>query len=248
MPEGFTGLVPGHLDLVPAGQGACGGQNARLPRVIAGRLSLALEFHELAQDQEELAVQVFQTDGHVGGAIDFLLKQAEVRGTQRFVRLAQHPAQHTRRRPADLLEHASQVEFGQPEGERVGGGRFEMMGLVHDQVIVGGQHVAAGGDVGQQQGVVDDQHVRRYGGLARLVERAGSAGGLDTGFAAAGIIFSRHARPHLALGRAGQVDLVAVARLVLEQPDQHLGQHAHFVARWSGNAGAYIAGGAGTGS
>ena len=88
---------------------------------------------------------------------------------------------------------------------------FQVVGLVDDQVVVFRQDPAAGGHIGQQQGVVDDQEVGALGGLAGPVEGAGAAGALDADLGLAAFVLGGDAHPDIALGRAVQVDLAAVA-------------------------------------
>ena len=119
--------------------------------------------------------------------------------------------------------------MGQAEAEGAGGGRFQVVALVHDQVFVIGQNFAASGYVGQQQGVVDDQQVRGLSRLPGAEEGAGAAGTLQAGLGRAGVVLGGDVQPDIPLGWAGQVDLGAVAAAVLQRPNQHLGQDAHFV-------------------
>ena len=121
--------------------------------------------------------------------------------------------------------------MGDFEAESRGSGCFEVVGFVDDEVIKLGQHAVAGGDIGQQEGMVDDEQVGALGGLASTVEGAGSAGAAhaDLGFAA--FIFCRDAHPNFAFDGTVEVDLVAVSRVGLGQPDQHFGQHAHLFDR-----------------
>ena len=113
--------------------------------------------------------------------------------------------------PPSLAQQARQVDLGDAEAERVGGGGFQVMGLVDDQVIVFGQHAVAGGDIRKQQGVVDDQQVGALRGLAGAVKGAGAAGALHAHFRLAAFIFGGDAHPDVAFGRTVQVDLIAVA-------------------------------------
>jgi hypothetical protein len=106
-----------------------------------------------------------------------------------------------------------------------------VVGLVHDQVIVLGQHVAAGRHVREQQSVIDDQQMGGLGGQLGTIEGAASTGALQAGLIGTALVLSRQAQPDFALGRAGQVDLVAVAALFLPQPDQDFCQHAQFIHR-----------------
>ncbi len=47
-----------------------------------------------------------------------------------------------------------------------------MVGLVHNQILESGQHQVAGGDIRQQQRMIDDDDVRLLGSLAGYVQRA----------------------------------------------------------------------------
>ena len=143
--------------------------------------------------------------------------------------LAQQAAEDAGGGAAHLAQQARQVGLGDAEAERVGRGGFEVMGFVDDQVVVFGQHAAAGGHIREQQGMVDDQQVGALGGLAGAVEGAGAAGALHAHFGLAAFVFGGDADPDVALRRAVEVDLIAVAAVAELQPDQHLGQHAHLV-------------------
>ncbi len=63
-----------------------------------------------------------------------------------------------------------------------------MMALVDDQVLIIRDHPISCGDIRQQQGMIDNHHVRALGIFARPVVRARATRVLVTGFHAAILI------------------------------------------------------------
>jgi len=100
------------------------------------------------------------------------------------------------------------------------------MRLVHDQVVVFRQHAVADLHVGQQQRVVDNEHMRRLRLMPRLVERARAAHLLAATLQRAALILGAQPRPDGRFLVAAQRDFTAVARFGVQQPDEHLGQQA----------------------
>ncbi len=173
--HGLVGLAPHHLDLFPGGKGANRRDDPELPGVIGWRLALPLSGGELAQHHVELLDELLETKGLVGGTLDLLLEEGKVRGTQRIVYFSEEPAQDSRRRASDLAGHALHVKLGQAETEGIGGGGLHVMGFVYDHIAVFGQDLAAGGNIREQECVVDDQHMGGLGGLPGTVERTDAA-------------------------------------------------------------------------
>ncbi len=110
-------------------------------------------------------------------------------GRQHFLRGAQQPAQGAAAAAAQYSHHALDLAVGDVEAEGIGGGVFQVMGLVNDQVIVVGQHPVAGSHIGQEQGMIHHQDVSRLGCHAHSQERAGAAGVFHAGVGGAALVF-----------------------------------------------------------
>jgi len=130
---------------------------------------------------------------------------------------------------AKVAYHAVDVLGAQTVCHCVGGGGFEVVSLVDDKVVIGGQNAVFGGGICQQEGVIDHQNVGTLGSHARFIEGAASAGAFDAVFEFTALVFSRKPAPDQTLGHAVQVQLTAVAALAGLQPDQHLAHHAQFI-------------------
>ncbi len=164
------------------------------------------------------------------GALRQLLRQA---GEQ----ARQQPAGHLAR-VAQPVQGAGVGETGHGGGEIAGGHVFEMVRLVEDDALEGGQHggsrivvgLHAHRQVGEQQGVVDHQHLGAGGTAAGAVEEALSVVG--AAHAGALVDFAAHLVPDLVAGDEGEILPGTVDRrfrplgdgrefaalLVLEQP------------------------------
>ena len=134
-----------------------------------------------------------------------------------------------RRGSAQIGEAAAQRRGVEAEAQAAGGGFFEVMRFVDDQIAIIGQDAAFHRRVGDQQGVVDDQHAGGFGGFARLVERARARHDRSAAVERAAFVFGAQALPGLVFLRAAQRNLAPVAGLAFQQPDQNFRQRAQFV-------------------
>ena len=121
---------------------------------------------------EELFAQGFHPESQVSDVLDKEIQRSIVVGRQDRLGGAQRPAQQTGGGTAQLPQGALDVHLGHVKAECIGGGVFQVVRFVNDQVVVFGQDTVAGGDICQQQGMVDHQNVRALRSLARLVEGA----------------------------------------------------------------------------
>ncbi len=102
---------------------------------------------EMVDREEELAHQVFDLEGQIGGAADMLVQGGVFAGSQYFLGGGEQPAEHAGARPTQLAQQAVDVALGYPKAESIGGGVLQVMGLVDDQVFIFGQDAVAGGHV-----------------------------------------------------------------------------------------------------
>ena len=151
----LAGGIPGHFHVAPGRQGAGGGLNAHLLAVIADRLAFAQGLEKPVDRLEELGQVVLEAKTEVGEALHGLVQGGEIGWAQQVAREGEQPAERTGARSAHFAQQALQVALADAEAERGGGGGFQVVAFVDDQVIIFWQHAAARDHVGEQQGVVD---------------------------------------------------------------------------------------------
>ena len=222
-------LLPCHFNVGPDRQGAGSIGDAFLLAVTAHRAAVAFLDHKLVDGVEKFLGTVFQAEEQIGGAVRGVVEPGIFRRFQGVFEQHEQVANDTARRPAQLAQKAQHVGLRDLEAQGAGGGGLHVMAFIDDQIIVFRQHAAAGSDIRQQQGVIDDDQMRALGRLARAIERAAAGDAHLAAFGLAAFILRGEAQPDIALGRAIEVDFAPVAAAAALRPDQDLGQHAHFI-------------------
>ena len=147
---------------------------------------------------DEFIEIILHPEEQVGELVSAHVEAAKSAGSRacetRFSRRADKTAVDCRQSRAG---GADEIHLREAEGEGAGGGGFKVMGFIHDEVLVFGQHAVAGDDIRQQEGMVDDEDVGGLGGHAHLVEGAGAAGAAHADFGFAAFILGGKARPNL---------------------------------------------------
>ena len=144
----------------------------------------------------------FHRGGNVGDHLDELFQPLEVALRRAGTGALQQAAEQATARAAQVGQTAAQAGFVHSEAQAVCGGFFEVVRLVDDDVVVVRHHPIVGYGVGDEQRVVDDDDVGRFGCLARLEERA-RAGHLGAApVQATPFVLGAQALPGGVLGRA----------------------------------------------
>ena len=219
-------VLPGDLDQLPGGLHAGGRQDAHLLTVRADRLTIALLDQEAVDGVEEIAYMFLEAESQVGGALYQIVESCMIRWRKHTLGRLQRPTQRAALRSAELPQQTFDLVLGYSKAERIGGGIFQVMGFVHDQVVVFRQHAVACGDIRQQQGMVDNDEMGALSSLPGAVEGAGAAHALHTGLGGTAFVFRRDAVEDFAFSGPVQVELTAVSGGRLQQPDQHFAEHA----------------------
>ena len=125
--------------------------------------------------------------------------------------------------------------------ELLGCRAFQVVGLVNDQAVVFGQDLAAGGNVGKQERVIDDQQVGRtclavrfQVEVAETAAKKAAAGGRTcegAPFQAAFVCMGGDVRHQGLLSPVVDGKLAQVTGLGVRQPDQQFGQKAQLQGR-----------------
>ena len=187
----------------------------RIAGTILKRNEYSLEFSPrmLFDELRELIEQIIRPAHHVvhdlGGLLDERLD-----GAGQFIRHGvAHAAEQVGQQPdgapplahfADLGQHPLHGVAIHRETELLRRRVFQVMRLVHDEVLIFRQRAIVHGNVGQQQRVIDDDDVRRFGGLARAIKETLAALKRRAAFRRAGLVIGAQPRPDRALDGVGQ--------------------------------------------
>ncbi|MPN44989.1 hypothetical protein SDC9_192556 [bioreactor metagenome] len=88
-----------------------------------------------------------------------LVERSKIRRGHTVADQRQQMAKQTVGDAADLAQQADEVGLIDTKAQGTGRSGFNVVAFIHDQVLIIGQHPAAGDHVGQEQGMVDDQNV-----------------------------------------------------------------------------------------
>ena len=175
-------------------------------------------------------------------AIEHLLRrlpQLQGRRRQHRARLAgqmmrqalQLPQQAGKTRPRlqQLLESVAQTVPIHRKVQRIGRRPLQVMRLVHDQILVVGQHPVFSSDIGQQQGMIDDKQMHGLRSFPRPVEEA-ALSSVERAIPGIAVLRRRRElRPDGPFPRRRQKELVGIAIERVGQPEQDLRQHHHLI-------------------
>ena len=120
-------------------------------------------------------------------------------------------AQNTAGGSAQLAYQAQGISLGSAEAQSAGCRGFHVMAFVDDQVVVLGENAVSGGNIREQQGMVDNQDMRALGDLPGAVEGTPTCDAGLAGFGFTSLIFCRKAHPHIAFRGPIEIDFSPVA-------------------------------------
>ncbi|MPM52451.1 hypothetical protein SDC9_99210 [bioreactor metagenome] len=183
--------------------------------VTVNGLAVALVFHKDFHAVDKLAEIIFYPEEQICQLMHQHVEGCKISRRQTVGDEGQDAAKQTAGSTAYFAQEANQVRLIDMKTERVGGGRFQMVGFVHDQVLIFRQHTAARYHIGKEQGMVDHQNVGRLGRHAHFIKWAGAAGTGKADFAFAAFIFGREVAPDLAFSGTVEVDLTTVTGAAL---------------------------------
>ncbi len=161
-PQGF----PRHLDLGPMGQRAGGGENTLLLPVGPDRLPLIPSLQEADQRRKQFAGHLLAIACTSADRIGDFMDTRQVCGWEFVLGKLYDPGQHSTLADGQIAQLASQPALRHLEFQTLRGGGFQVVRLIDDQVSVLGNHAIPRDDVGQQQGMVDDDHMGGFGGFS----------------------------------------------------------------------------------
>ena len=104
-----------------------------------------------------------------------------------------------------------------------------MMGFIHNQVPIFGNDAASSPDIGQEQGMVDDDDMCGLSSTMGLVVRTDPASVKQAGLSAAFFSIRSQARPYRPFDRSPQADFGHVARTPSVEPYKNLCQNSGFL-------------------
>ena len=183
----------------------------------------------LAQNKVKQRAEILpDSQPHLGDGLadglDKVVQFAGCCGRKAAARIAQEQVQAF----ADVVQASHQFALVDLAAHPVGDGIFQVVRLVHDQIVIGGQSAIFYRRVRDQQRMVGDDDMGGFGLLARAVEGANASHFGRAARRSAAFVLGAQPRPHLPITTA-QCDRASVASPAFVQPDQNLRQRAQFI-------------------